>query len=63
VLTVINADVAVDVEEAHRLSPLGDASLRQRFSEIHRPAHRGQLLQLAPQRLDLWRAVQAKHLP
>lgn len=51
----------VDVEEAHRGPAVGDPSLGQGPSEFRGTTEGGQAAELAPQRLHLGRAVEAKH--
>lgn len=57
-LAVVGAHVAVDVEEAHRVAEVADATLRESAAELGGPAAPGEPPQLAPQGLHLGRAIE-----
>ena len=59
-LAVIDADVAIDVQEPHGGTALRDAMAGQGAAELGGTPHGGQPAQLAAQRLDLGGAVQAE---
>jgi hypothetical protein len=57
-LAVVGANVAVDVEEAHRIAEVADATLRESAAELGGTAEPGEPRQLAPQGLHLGRAIE-----
>ena len=60
VLAVVDADVAIHVEEAQGLAALGDAPFGQGPAKIGGAAHRRQASQFAPERLHLGSAIQTE---
>ena len=56
-LAVINADVAVDIEEAQSLSPRSDSALSQSLAELGGRSGRSQAGQFATQSFDFRRTI------
>jgi hypothetical protein len=56
-LAVINADVAVDIEETESLSARSDSALSQSLAELGGTSGRSQASQFAAQSFDLRRTI------
>lgn len=59
-LAVVDAHVAVHIQEAHRRSPTCNAALGEGAAELGGAASSSEAGQLAPQRFDLGSAIETQ---